>query len=140
MSCPIEFRSSRGYCPEDWQGHLDEVCGFEEYADAPFCAGPSLKECADGTEVPEDQACVVFEHEQETREGSCELDGTCDDSCTPPARDDCLVTETAEPAPPNTGQSTLPETGAGADAGLLLASALALITIGTRLARQRLEH
>lgn len=116
-----------------------------EYADAPFCAGPSLKECPNGTEVPETEECgtawlndtdalgeppsyrdmqpvptcsgahwttaapfcIVYVPDDEMY--SCEETGECDDSCSPPARGDCLAV-TEEPPPPPL--DTLPETGA----------------------------
>lgn len=56
---------------------------------------------------------------------SCETDGSCDDSCTPPARGDCTIAQTAEPAPPE-----LPVTGLN-DPVPLSALALALFVLGT---------
>lgn len=100
--CPIEMRSARGYCPDDWQGHLDEVCGFAEYADAPFCGGSSMRECEDGSEVPEDQACPdVLDH---------------------PTGTPSPIAETAQPPTP---PAELPATGTPADLALLAAVALA---------------
>lgn len=42
---------------DDGEGAWDGACQTEEYKDAPFCGGPSMKECAGGAEVPEDEVC-----------------------------------------------------------------------------------
>lgn len=113
-----------------------------EYADAPFCAGESLKECPQGTEVPETAECgtdglggnVDALGVPDDEMYSCEETGECDDSCSPPERDDCLLAEETEPAPP---VEQLPQTGG--EASIALVAAL-FITIGLRLVRQPLEH
>lgn len=88
------------------------------YPDTSWCSGPSMKECPQGVEVPETEDCNSYSNtdcedwersargycpgepgHQEEIDGlyddthSCEQDGTCDDSCSPPARDDCLEGE-----------------------------------------------
>lgn len=112
-------------------------CESEDiYVDAPFCAGPSLRECPGAGEVPETEPCpgngavvgVVIPDEVDIV--SCEEDGTCDDSCTPPARGDCTLPGEVTTAPPPAAE--LPATGP-AD---LLAPGLALVLIGTALLRK----
>lgn len=69
--------------------------------------------------------------DEEMYEFSCEELGTCDDSCSPPARDDCLVTEETETPTP---VGRLPETGI-TDPTLLLAAGMAAVIAGARLLR-----
>lgn len=87
---------------------VDERCEPEEMSARGYCPDE------EGHQAEID---ALFAHEQESREGSCELDGSCDDSCTPPARADCLIdpepveettAEVVETAPPPT---ELPATG-----------------------------
>lgn len=139
--CTIDTAYTGGTCPDGWT--VAEHC--EHDPAAPFCAGPSLRECDDGTEVAEDQPCptaavvtpdcwgdddgCVGPADEQTY--SCEDDGTCDDSCSTPARGDCTA-ETGQPAPP---PAELPATGTPAD--LALAAAMALAAGAAVLARTR---
>lgn len=111
----------------------------EAHEEAPFCAGPSLRPCPNGTEVPETEECGTTWLNDTSALGvpddemySCEETGECDDSCSPPARDDCLLedttTETTEPPPL---PEELPATGPG---DLAVTGALALATIAVGLA------
>ena len=174
----------------------EDIC-TPEYADAPFCAGPSLRECAGGVEVAEDEACpgndldalgeppahparptptdplpepggtnasacarfdgdgdaatscyvdedgfTVFRVDTEFRPVpddemySCEELGTCDDSCSPPARDDChadaAVPVTAEPP---AAVAELPVTGLDAVSTLALLAG-ACLAAGAALLRR----
>lgn len=68
--------------------------------------------------------------DEEMYDLSCEELGTCDDSCSPPARGDCLA-ETSEPAPP---AETLPHTGGDPLLGL---TALASVVVGVLMVRMR---
>lgn len=108
-----------------------------EFADAAFCEGPSLQECPSGIEVPETEQCNSMLGNDLTAlgavpdevDGSCEEDGSCDDSCTPPARDDCTQELVTEPAPLPIQE--LPATGLDPFHGLIVA--LALVAGGGRL-------
>lgn len=113
-----------------------------EYADAPFCAGESLKECPQGTEVPETVSCgtdglggnVDALGVPDDEFYSCEETGECDDSCSPPAREDCTLPTAEVAVPPTPVEEQLPQTGI-TDPGLLFATALALVVAGLRLRR-----
>lgn len=128
MDCAIEMRSARGYCPGE-EGHMEEICGFEEYADAPFCFGPSLRACPDGSEVPETAACpenLVGPATEQTY--SCEDDGSCDDSCTAPARADCTLENTVATTQ-EVPLDVLPATGI-TDAGIMVLFGVLMVAIG----------
>lgn len=83
--CEPAEMSARGYCPGE-EGHQAEIDGLHE-----------------------DLVTT------EPTEASCELDGSCDDSCTPPARGDCTLetpTETTtEVATEPPSLAELPATG-----------------------------
>lgn len=124
--CDGLFPDDPDYCAQPW-------------ADSPWCAGPSMAECPSGIEVPETEACgTVWTNDTDALgappEASCEEDGTCDDSCSPPARGDCLTAEVTTP-PHDVQLAELPATGAGVEA-LMLVSA-AMIAVGTDLVCRR---
>lgn len=104
----------------------DQIC--EHDPQAPFCAGPSMRECPGAGEVPENTACPGNDTGAlGATPGSCEEDGSCDDSCTPPARGDCHQTEIGTAhvtTPPHQIElAELPATGVGVDMLLLVGAA-----------------
>lgn len=108
----------------------------EGYEAAPFCEGESVRECPGGIEVAENAACPGNAELADGALGSpdpvdvasCEEDGSCDDSCTAPARGDCTLGETtAEVVVPEPGQiAELPATGPDQIVSLALMAAMAL--------------
>lgn len=92
------------------------------------CVGPALDQS-----YPHDPTwrCEVL-GDCESSPVSCEDDGTCDDSCSPPARDDCEL-----PPPPQdtttTTQEQLPQTGISLN---LLLGGLTSLAIGMFLLRR----
>lgn len=116
----------------------DELCkGFE---DASFCAGPSVKECIDGTVVDETATCTPLPDCWQDETGcvgpptdqtySCEDDGTCDhtDPLPTDAPSESITNESTEvPSEPVGGLTELPATGA-TSFGLMLIAAALIIT------------
>lgn len=132
----------------------DHIC--EGYEDAPFCAGESLQECPDGTEVAENTTCTTttlpdcwtneegcvgpatnqtYDSPDPVDVSSCEEDGTCDDSCTAPARGDCTLGQEVTVVPDEPVLAELPATGPDQIVSLALMAAMAL-TAGIGLIRR----
>lgn len=119
--------------------HHGDTCD-QIYQQAPFCGGPSLRECAGGVEVPEDSPCPGNDI---TALGAAvatpdEVGGVHESSQEPsnshdptPARDDCTLESVTEPPVPPVQPDTLPATGAMEF--LLLWVAIGMITVGVAL-------
>lgn len=101
-----------------------------EYADAPFCAGPSLRECPGGLEVAEDAACPgnfdLAGGAIGAIPGTCEYDNTCDDG--EGALDGAPVALTAEPPVPELAATGLPASHLAYLAMVLIVAGVALCT------------
>lgn len=136
--------------------HTDPYgCNTEEYKDAPFCGGASMKECAGGAEVPEDEVCPGNDTDAMGEpdwvdeihgEESCNTrafatpehqQNLCNYEYENPNKEELrevienhTTTETADPAPAPV--DTLPMTGIN---DVLFGGALGLIAIGTAIVR-----
>lgn len=107
----------------DDAGVLEEACATEEFADAPFCAGPS-----DGCELEERSARGFCPGEPGHRQEVCSLH----EENQPEV---CGGQITMAPEP-EAAVETLPETGLGDPIGTLMLGGAALLTAGVALLRR----